>query len=77
MAVTQAFHAALRSGDRVENLRRVAERELRAGTPREQLLAQLEQLRSDLSSIGRDHDEDAVLELMDFITGWCSPHARL
>ena len=25
----------------------------------------------------RETDEDVVLEVMDFLTGWCSPHMRL
>lgn len=26
---------------------------------------------------GREDDEDVVLEVMDFLTGWSSPHVRL
>ncbi len=50
-----------------------AEHELRAGTPREQVIAKLEALRAGLS----DSDKDVVLEVLDFVTGWCSPHVRL
>jgi hypothetical protein len=37
------------------------------------VIADLEALRCGLN----DADEDAVLEVLDFVTGWCSPHARL
>jgi hypothetical protein len=37
------------------------------------VVARLEALRSGLS----DADEDIVLEVLDFVTGWCSPHVRL
>jgi hypothetical protein len=78
MAVTHELYAALASGDRLESLRRAAERELEAGASREQLVAALEELRGDLRRVGgRDEDDDVVLEVMDFVNGWCSPHMRL
>jgi hypothetical protein len=73
MATTDEFRAALASEHRLDDLRRAAEHELRAGTPREQVVARLEALRAGLP----DSDEDVVLEVLDFVTGWCSPHARL
>jgi hypothetical protein len=56
-----------------DDLRSATEHELQAGTPREQVIAKLDALRAGLS----DSDEDVVLEVLDFVTGWCSPHARL
>jgi hypothetical protein len=73
MAITDEFQTALASGNRLDGLRRAAEHELRTGTPREQVLAKLEALRAGL----RDSDEDVVLEVLDFVTGWCSPRVRL
>ncbi len=73
MAVTDEFRAAFASENHLDGLRRAAERELQAGTPREQVVARLDALRSGLS----DSDEDVVLEVLDFVTGWCSPHVRL
>lgn len=77
MTVTQDFYAALDSEAQLESLRRYADRELRAGTPRQQLLAEFEELRTELRSAGRDQDDDVVLDVMDFVAGWCSPHARM
>jgi hypothetical protein len=54
-------------------LRSAAEHELEAGTPRERVVARLEALRGGLS----DSDEDAMLEVLDFVTGRCSQHVRL
>jgi hypothetical protein len=73
MAITDEFRAALASKHRLDDLRHAAEHELQAGIPREQVVAKLEALRLGLS----DSDEDVVLEVLDFVTGWCSPHARL
>lgn len=77
MAVTHDFYAALASEKALESLRQAVERELEAGVPREQILSQLEELRADLRHSDREVDEDVVLEVMDFLTGWSSPHMRL
>jgi hypothetical protein len=74
MATSEEFYAALAREDRRESLRRAAEHELAGGTPRGEVVAQLEELRSDLRTEGREDDEDVVLEILDFVTGWCSPH---
>jgi len=77
MAITQDFNAALASERPLESLRRAVARELEAGVPRERILAQLEELRGDLRRSGREEADDVVLEVMDFLTGWSSPHMRL
>ena len=48
-----------------------------SGESRETLLAELAGLRRALQLEGRDQDEDVVLEAMDFLTGFCSPHLRI
>lgn len=73
MATTDEFYAALVSEHRLEELRRAIEHELQAGMPRDEMVAKLEALRSVLS----DSDEDFVLDVLDFVTGWCSPPVRL
>jgi hypothetical protein len=40
-------------------------------------LGVLERARAQLRQEGREADEDAVLEVMDLLVGWCSPGARL
>ena len=47
------------------------------GQPREELLSELETLRGVLRDMGREDLEDDVLDVMDFITGWCAPSSRL
>lgn len=52
-------------------------KELAAGVPRQEVLDQLEALRYELRETGTEGQEDAVLDVMDFVSGWCSPHVRL
>ncbi|MGH2583768.1 MAG: hypothetical protein ACRDJE_02505 [Dehalococcoidia bacterium] len=44
---------------------------------RDAIYSELEGLRVTIQAAGRESEEDAVLEVMDFLTGWCSPHARI
>ncbi len=44
---------------------------------RELVLAKLEEFRIILQNEGRGDDEDRVLEVMDFLVGWSSPHSRI
>ena len=54
-------------------LRTVIEQHLKAGAKREPILTKIEELRKSVS----DEQEDILLEVMDFLVGWCSPHMKL
>jgi hypothetical protein len=43
------------------------------GETKEAILASMQELRSSVS----DEQEDILLEIMDFLVGWCSPHAKI
>jgi hypothetical protein len=45
----------------------------RDGQTKEAILARLEALLGSVS----DEQEDVLLEVMDFLVGWCSPHMRI
>jgi hypothetical protein len=77
MAAPHELYAALASENALESLRETVRRELESGVTRERLIDQLEDLRADLRASGREDDEDVVLEVMDLLTGWSSPHVRL
>jgi hypothetical protein len=47
------------------------------GQDRDRIYEELELLRTRLQKDGRESDEDSVLEVMDFLTGFSSPHARI
>ena len=44
---------------------------------REAILANMENLAFKLRETGREIEEDVVLDVMDFLIGWCSPHMSL
>mgnify|MGYP001609907509 CR=1 FL=1 len=68
----EAMAAAPSHDELVMRLRVVVKDELVAGTSRNEVLAALDDLRT--------HDperEDVVLDVMDFVVGWASPHVSL
>jgi hypothetical protein len=73
MDVTHDLRTALESGYSLVGLRAAVQDELNAGIPRAEVIAKLESIRPGLDDI----NEDIVLEVLDFVTGWCSPTARL
>jgi hypothetical protein len=81
MAVNQdifsAFHQALDSPEPVLKVRDLARSELEHGVSRSEVLGQLESLRIELRGGGRSEQEDVVLDVMDFVSGWSSPHMQL
>lgn len=44
---------------------------------RDAVLDVMEELRTHFRRIGREDIEDTILEVMDFVAGWCSPHVAL
>jgi hypothetical protein len=71
------FESALRSEDAVTALREVCAGLLKDGWSREQLLEELEQYRRGLDGTEGSEDENALLDVMDFVTGWTSPRLAL
>lgn len=51
---------------------------LAEGYPREELYAELDRARDLLEARGAPEEaEDPILDVMDFLVGWCSPGAKL
>jgi hypothetical protein len=68
---------ALNRPDPLDRLRSLV-RTLRAeGQDQAAILDLFEQARRHLRETGRDRDEDVVMEVMDFLVGWCSPFMDL
>ena len=77
MIIEHAYDEALRSAEPLERLRDLVRTRLLQGADRDQLLGDLEDLRSALRAEHRDAEEDIVLDVMDFLVGWCSAHMKL
>jgi hypothetical protein len=58
-------------------LRKYAREKLDAGYSNEQLYTDLRYLYRDVSERGNEELEEAITDVMDFLTGWCAPDARL
>jgi hypothetical protein len=72
-----AFHQALNSPDPVLQMRDLVRSELEHNVSRSEVLGQLESLRIELRGNGTPEDEDVVLDVMDFVSGFSSPHMKL
>jgi hypothetical protein len=57
----------------VNAIRALVEELRRNGEQKETILARLQELRGSVSS----EQEDVLLDVMDFLVGWCSPHAKI
>jgi len=75
--VDELFEQALHAEEPVHELRSLALRLSSQGYDREALLGKYEEVRQQLRQEDREVDEDAVMDVLDFLTGWCSPHMRI
>ena len=77
MALDKSIDDALRSSEPVARLRTLVRQWMDQGKDKAAILGLFEDVRKELTQAGRERDEDAVLDVMDFVTGWCSPHVKL
>jgi len=65
---------ALQQSSPIEKLEQIVKNLLLKGYSKESILAEFEYFRERTT----DEDyEEVVLDVMDFLTGWCSPHKRI
>src|SRR4051794_12018581 len=77
MGIDERVEAALRVPDRVEALRSFVHNLFTSGYDQSAVLDLLEGVRQELRTAAREEDEDTVLDVMDAVVGWCSPHTKL
>lgn len=77
MSIDARFEEALQSSSPVDSLRSLAISLQEEGSEHTSIFELFERNRQTLRAAGREADEDAVLEVMDFLVGWCSPHMSL
>ncbi len=75
--IDKPIQQALSSTEPVRELRNWALHLLAEGQTREQVLELLERARQQLRHADCETDEDTVMDVMDFLVGWCSPHMKL
>ncbi len=77
MTLDLSIDQALRSPEPAHRLRLLAKELFSRGVPSKEVLALFDDARQALREAGRDREEDAVMDIMDSIVGWCSPHMKL
>ena len=75
--ILAAFREALHAAEPLTRMRGLVRDELDHGVPRSEVLGQLESLRLELRGNGQAAEEDTVLDVMDFVSGWSSPQMQL
>jgi len=68
---------ALRTENPFAALRSYLESLVRAGQVREQVVHELLVFSSQLRAENLETDDDLVLEMIDFLEGWCSSHMKI
>ncbi len=77
MQLDPRIQQALASPEPLTQLRFLVRELQTQGQDQAAILALFEQARQQLRQEGRDREEDVLLEVMDFLAGWCSPHMSL
>ena len=68
---------AVTAGDLKATLAALARSDLRSGRNSSDVLSDLQSLRARARLARRQDVEDAILDVMDLVAGWCGPHAKL
>jgi hypothetical protein len=71
------FESALAAAEPLQHLSGKVSEFLEAGADREELRVRLEAFHVKLADAGREDDDDVVLEVLDYMTGWCHPSKRI
>ena len=76
MPLDECFERALRSPEPTNRLRSLALNLSAEGHSHDAILETFEKARQELRAADREADEDAVMDVMDILVGWCSPHMK-
>ena len=71
-----AYTEALESTQPLVRLRELIATQMETHS-RDEVLAVLNELRQEFRDVGDARHEDAVLDVMDVVVGWCSPHMKI
>ncbi len=73
----ERFDGALYADRPLDVLREVVQSLLAASYDRQVMIENLTAFALELRAAEREADEDVVFDVLDFLTGWCSPHMKL
>jgi len=73
----ELLEEALRSDNPFEEVRKLLKIMIAQGYEREKLVQELIDFALKLRAENREQDDDLILEMVDFLTGWCSPHMKM
>lgn len=76
-AFAELIGTAFRADQPLWELREVVKSLLAASYDRQVVIEDLTAFALELRAAGREADEDIVFDVLDFLTGWCSPHMKL
>ncbi len=68
---------AFRADNPLEELRNRIQAMVSQGYEREKLIQELTDFALDLRAGNRERDEDLITDVLDFLTGWCSPYMKI
>ena len=77
MQLEKSLEEALQSAEPVLRLRDLVRQWMSQGKEKTTVLGLLEESREELRRAGREQDEDVVMDVMDFLLGWCSPQMNI
>jgi hypothetical protein len=75
--IRSEIHAALGSDDPLTAVTQAVRGLKQQGCGQREVYDLLEQMRHDLAADGREADEDVLLEVMDFVSGFASERQRI
>ena len=77
MELDARLEKCLAAPDPLQQLRALVTNLLAEAQTQPAILELFETARKQLRQAGRERDEDTIMEAMDFLAGWCSPHMDL
>jgi hypothetical protein len=77
MPIDECFERALQSADPVGQLRSLALDLSAQGQDRAAIIERFEATRQQLRASDREADEDALMDALDCLVGWCRPEMKL
>jgi hypothetical protein len=76
MSIDECFERALRSQVPEALLRALALRLISQGHDQAAIIERFEETRKELRRANREIDEDALMDVLDCLVGWCSPSMK-